>query len=96
MKEAQSDLAPQEAKVYAPIDSGSGAVFGDYFANMVWVGVAGDLTLVINDGKDVNSTTTLLFGNAAAGRWHYVPSFIRINSTGTTATEVVVGRSYSR
>ncbi len=96
MTRAQPDLAPVEAKVYTPIDSGAGAVFGDHFANMVWVGGTGDITLVVDDGKDVNSTTTLLIGNLIAGTWHYFPPFIRINAIGTTATEVVVGRSYSR
>ncbi len=54
------------------------------YARWLYVGVTGNITYVKWDG------TTQLLKNLAAGVWHPIYS-IRVNSTGTTATDMVWG-----
>lgn len=54
------------------------------YARWLFVGVSGDVTYVKWDG------TTQLLKNVVAGVWHPICS-IRVNNTGTTATDMVWG-----
>lgn len=54
------------------------------FMSWIYVGVTGNISYVKWDG-----TTQVLVG-LAAGKWHRIYS-VMINSSGTTATSIVVG-----
>jgi len=88
----QTSGFPQDAKVVAPNDSGAttpNAVFGPRYANMIFTGAAGNVTLLLAD-----SNTTLLVTAITEGEWHPMPPFVHVNGTGTTSTPVIVGLSY--
>jgi hypothetical protein len=56
------------------------AAYGE-FGNWLYVGTAGDVSLVEWDG------TTIILNNLTAGIWHPIPT-LRINSSGTTALNI--------
>lgn len=87
-KATQTEIC--QAAVCTPHDSTNNAVFGDRWANRLWVGVAGTVTIV---GVDA-AATTLQFPAVIAGRWHVMPPFQRVNDTNTAATGIVVGVTY--
>ena len=80
---------PQAARVAVPNDITDNANFGPRFANMIWIGGAGNTTLVLDDG-----VTLLLVTALSVGEWHPMPAFTRVNATGTDATAILVGVSY--
>lgn len=57
--------------------------YGEYM-RWIYVGVGGDVSYVKCDG------TTEIMVNLAQGVWHPVLS-VQINSTGTSATDIIVG-----
>lgn len=79
---------PKEAKAHTPANSGTGAMFASKFANMIYVGVAGHVSLVREDGTQVQ------FKNMTAGEFRKVLPFIRVSSDNTTATDIVVGIAF--
>ena len=72
----------------------TGALMGDRCAQRLFVGVAGNVVLVLesnNAGNDAAGTGQLTLLNVAAGVWHKIPPTKRIKGTGTTATNIVIG-----
>ena len=55
----------------------------EYVTRVIWVGTAGNLSCVMNDGKEI------LFLNLQVG-WHPI-RIKRVNATGTTASGIVGG-----
>jgi len=71
---------PAESFEITPHDSNDEAEI----CRCIYVGVSGDVSVVHPSG------TTTLFKNIAAGLWHPMV-FRRINSTNTTATDIIGG-----
>ena len=84
-----NSLLLQQAKACTKSDSVNNALFGDACANSIYLGTAGNVTFVLEDG-----TTTVLLSAMLAGMWHSVMPFQRINSTGTAPTDIVVGLTF--
>lgn len=68
-----------------PIVNNANSLFGEYAANMIWVGVAGDVHLI-----GINGGSPVVFKNVIAGRWHKIGPFIHVTN-GSTATNIVIG-----
>lgn len=64
------------------------AILGDKYCQLFWVGTAGDVTLLLEDGN------TAFFDGAVAGEWHMAPPFRNVQATGTAATDVIVATIY--
>ena len=82
-------LLLQQAKACTKSDSVENATFSGRFANSIYLGTAGNVTFVLEDG-----VTTLLLSAMLAGMWHSVMPFKRVNSTGTAPTDIVVGLTF--
>lgn len=81
-------LLLQDAKSHTKSDAGTTAKFGDWLANAIYLGTAGDVTFVKDDDTTVQLPAML------AGMWHSVMPFKRVNSTGTTPSAIVVGITF--
>lgn len=80
---------PEDAKAISAADTGSVAQFGPgHLANMLWVGGSGDVVLV--KGND----ETVTMKGVTFGKWHKMPPFKRVNSTDTSATDLVAGITF--
>lgn len=83
------DQFPQDVMAVSGIaDGGSNAMFGGgarRFANMLWTGTAGNIAILLDDGKSV-----ITFPAVAAGQWHRMPPFRNIQLTGTYASPVII------
>ena len=82
-------LLLQQAKACTKSDTVDNAKFGDCASNSIYLGTAGDVTFLLEDGL-----TQILLPAMLAGMWHSVMPFQRIMSTGTTPTAIVVGLTF--
>lgn len=65
-------------------ENGNALQFGPVLPTMIWVGTAGNVTIILDGG------TSLLLKSMTAGGWHGVPPFKNVQLTGTAAADVVV------
>lgn len=63
------------------------AIFGSAYANAVWVGITGEVTLSLINGS------TVVYQNQIAGQWANHPPFKNIAFSGATA-DVLVGITF--
>jgi hypothetical protein len=65
-------------------DTTNNAIIGNKYANMIWIGTAGNVSLCLEDGNSV------VFPALIAGRWHRMPPFKRVNLTGSAVGLVAI------
>lgn len=88
---------PKDAKSVTPDDSLTvdNAMFGNQFANLLWVGDTNDVRIVkANPGTTAAAQQTLTMSNVTSGEWHPMPPFRHVRDTGTDASEIFVGIAY--
>ncbi len=84
--DAKAIPAAASISIYNPDAQNNGnACFGPNASNALFVGVAGDVHLVLWGGKN-----TLIFKNVSAGIWMGMPPFVHVTA-GSTATSIIVG-----
>ena len=96
MRHIRNANAPRDAIAITPTDNTTNAKMGSDFADMLWVGVSGTVTIRKPGGQGLTagSGTTLDVPSVIPGVWHYMPGFINVEATGTTATGILVGVSF--